>query len=215
MKLPDITVIGGYTNLNDGINSWHPPHIGEHNLRRFITLYDVKVISIVNDSVSYSDKVIPSLPNDLLVVRGARLSNGDLICECYRGGYPKGYPVKVILEYWRLKDGSNQWENVGNCQNVEVRWNSIVLIDGCFVSMGDLCSSGVTYSHHELFINEYVDKEQQSVNTFTPRTRTITKKHKEHLNYGHTAALFGQNKMFICGGFYQNEGSQVRQYTIN
>ena len=168
------------------------------------------MISIVNDSVSYSDKVIPSLPNDLLVVRGARLSNGDLICECYRGGYPESYPVKVILEYWRLKYGSNQWKNVGKCQDAETRWNSTFLINGCFISTDSSCSSSDSFSHHELFINEYVDQVKQSVSTFMPRTRTITKENKEHLvNYGHTAALFGQNKMFICGGFNENCGSQV------
>ena len=138
---------------------------------------DVEVISIVNESLSYSDKFIPSLPKDLIVIRGGRLSNGDLICEGYSDGYPDGYPVKVILEYWRHKDGSNEWENVGKRRDVETPMNSTFLIDNCFVSMDNLCSSSDTFSHHQLFAN------------------SITKKHKEHLysfNYGHTAALFGQ-----------------------
>ena len=69
------------------------------------------MISIVNDSVSYSDKVIPSLPKDLLVVRGARLSSGDLICEGYPDGYPKGYDVKVILVSKKIERRSRRYQS--------------------------------------------------------------------------------------------------------
>ena len=155
---------------------------------------DVEVISIVNDSVSYSDKVIPSLPKDLFVDRGARFSNGDLICE--------GFPENGV-EYWRLKDGSNQWKNVGKSRDIETRWNSTFLIDRCFVSMDNLCSSSNTFSRHEMFTKQYFDKKEEFYYTIMPH------------NYGHTATLFGQHKMFICGGFYSNGITDVSKDIFN
>ena len=115
IKLADIAIIGG--SYTGGIN---------------------EVISIVNDSVSYSEKIIPSLPKQSYVIikRGAQLSNEDLICEGH---------INNKMENWRLKDGSNQWENVGNGV-VDTRWNSSFLIDGCFVQ--------VQVAHHPIiFLN--------------------------------------------------------------
>ena len=155
LKLVDIAIIGG-CHHREGCN-------------------DVELISIVNYSVFCSNKVIPSVPIELRIERGGRLSNGDLLCEGYS---------RRVLEYWRLKDGANQWENAGKYRlpvEKEARWNSTFLIDDCFVPIDNSCSSLIKISFHELF------------------TRGKESRIDSH---GHTATLFGQDKLFICGGYW-------------
>ena len=156
LKLVDIAIVGG----------------GQCCVRN-----DVEVISIVNYSVFCSDEVIPPVPNGPRgITRGGKLSNGDLICE--------GWSSSGRVEYWRLEDGANQWENVGKYRlpvGKEARWDSTFLIDDCFVQIDNSCSSSKKIFFHELF------------------TRG-----KESIidSYGHTATLFGKDKLFICGGIW-------------
>ena len=155
LKLVDIAIVGG----------------GLYGVRN-----DVEVISIVNYSVLCSDEVIPSVPNELYIKRGGKLSNGDLICE--------GWSSVGRVEYWRLEDGANQWENVGKYRlrnGKEARWDSTFMIDDCLVPIDNSCTSSKKIIFHELFTRG--------------KESTID-------SYGHTATLFGQDKLFICGGYW-------------
>ena len=62
LKLADIAVIGGCNNYMPPPFRFLINFIDKNSIRD-----DVEVISIVKDSVSYCDKVIPSLPKELFV----------------------------------------------------------------------------------------------------------------------------------------------------
>ena len=65
------------------------------------------MISIVNDSVSHMNTAIPSLPNRLICLTGARLPNGNLLVRGNSGGMYCGD------EYLLYKYGSNLWTKAG------------------------------------------------------------------------------------------------------
>ena len=137
------------------------------------------MISINKDSISHINASIPSLPKGLNKLRGAELPNHDLIV-C--GGNTRyGYSN----DYLHYNHDSNQWMNVGT-MNRATSSHSSVWIDGVLLTTGGKYSSGKITSHHEEF-------------SFTGGV----KKRKEMpvALAGHTATLYGQQTMIICGGW--------------
>ena len=93
------------------------------------------MISIVNDSVSHMNTAIPSLPNRLICLTGARLPNGNLLVRGNSGGMYCGD------EYLLYKDGSNLWTKAGASEAALILgWGkygySSVLMDGRFFTIG-------------------------------------------------------------------------------
>ena len=165
---------------------------------------DVEVISITKDSISHLNSSIPSLPKKLSALRGAQLSNGDLVlsggctmsryedvdCDYINGRWiqSRSYWIEVEVcnnEYHYYKQGSNQWTMVATMKNAR-RNHSSVWMDGCLLTTGgDYNDNRMTSSQHEEFLlNEGVNERKEM---------PIALK-------CHTAIKFGHQKMIVCGG---------------
>ena len=163
--LTDIAVIGGYDRVDYEQDSM---------------LKDVEVIAILNDSVSYVNKTIPPLPHRMDSLRGAQLSNGNLIL-C---GGRRAFNHEMNNQYLLFQDGSSQWNKIGKMK--EPRFDhSSVFMDGRLFTCGGWTSADITTSHHEAFsLDAGVNK----------------KKEMPEALRGHSASKIGQHKMLICGG---------------
>ena len=142
-----------------------------------VTLDDVEMISIVNDSVVHANTAIPSLPKQISTLTGAQLPNGNLLV---RG------TSRSCNEYLLFRDGSNQWTKIRSSEWAFYSPSS-VLIDGRFFTTGfDIFSSGYEALHHEEF-------------TFNGRVKE-SRKLPIGLDY-HAATVFGEQKILVSGGF--------------
>ena len=177
----DIAIIGG--NQLYG-NSRRGPHftgglIGNENLD------DVEVISLVNDSILYPNKTIPSLPKGLSALGGTRLPNGDLFLS---GGQMNGKthewsdPLRLSNEYLLYRERDKQWTKVGTMLTTRYHPASVA-IDDCVITIG----GGVKGDSDEKFSCKGCVKS--------------IKAYPAHHN-GHTATMFGQHKILVCGGRY-------------
>ena len=140
---------------------------------------NVEVISIIKDSISHIIPDIPSLPKGFLGFGGARLPNGDLLLS---EGYVDSYVYSD--KYLQYKVGSRMWTKAGEMSRARYRHSS-VFIDGYFLTTGGLDTSFNALSLHEQFsISEGV-KERKKMPIGL---------------YNHTATVFSQHKMLVCGG---------------
>ena len=153
----------------------------------------IEVILIKDNSLFHVDTAIPSIPNGMFGLQGAKLPNGDLLV-C--GG-------KNVLgtsdEYMLFKQGSNQWKKVGTMKRA--RWlHSSVCFDGDLYTIGGKDSFNTRIiSHHEQFSFEGGAKD---------------KKELPYALYGYTATIFDYHKMLICGGRDDLVGNQFISHKI-
>ena len=143
-------------------------------------LKDVEVIAILNGSISYINKTIPSLPHHMDSLRGARLSNGNfLLC-----GGRRAFNQEMNNQYLHFQEGSSQWNKIGKMEKPRYDHSS-VFMDGRLFTCGGWTSEDITTSHHEAFsLGVGVNK----------------KKEMPLALRGHSANRIGQHKMLICGG---------------
>ena len=106
----------------------------------------IEVILIKDNSLFHVDTAIPSIPNGMFGLQGAKLPNGDLLV-C--GGNTRT-GLWINDEYMLFKQGSNQWKKVGTMKMA--RWHhSSVYFDGGLSTVGGLDSSQSRISHHEYY----------------------------------------------------------------
>ena len=139
---------------------------------------DVAVISLVNNSLSLIIKDIPQLPEGLWGLQGTKTPYGDiLLC-----GGGDGLESKCN-EYYRLKNGSDQWKKIGTLQTKRM-FHASVFIDGCLFTSGGT-KKNLPFLNHEGFSFD----------------RGVNEKKDMPISlYGHTATIFGPTKILICGG---------------
>ena len=167
-------------------NSLEIAIIGGYNGKQ---LDNVEVISIVKDSISHIIPDIPSLPKGFLGFGGTRLPNGDLLLS-------EGYVDSYINsdKYLQYKVGSEMWTKAGTMSRARYRHSS-VFMDGYLLTTGGLDTSFNALSLHEQF--------------------SISEGVKERKNmpiglYNHTATVFSQDKMLVCGGSDNSSVSNIR-----
>ena len=128
------------------------------------------------------DSTIPSLPKTLYGLTGTQIPNGDLLVCGERIWSDDSN------EYLHYKEGSNQWQKVGTMKTGR-RGHSLVWIDDRLLTTGgsnfSRIVSGNVASHLEEF--SFDGGAQQR------------KKMPIGLKY-HTATVFDQHKMIVCGG---------------
>ena len=144
------------------------------------------MISIVKDSISHIIPDIPSLPKGFIGHGGTRLPDGDLLLS---EGFVDSYVDSD--KYLQCKPGSEMWIKAGTMSRARYRHSS-VFMDGYLLTTGGLDTTFNALSLHEQFsINEGV-------------------KERKNMPIGlcnHTATVFSQHKMLICGG---SDDSSVR-----
>ena len=138
--LTDIAVIGGYDRVDYEQDS---------------LLKDVEVIAILNDSISYVNKTIPPLPHRMDSLRGAQLSNGNLIL-C---GGRRAFNHEMNNQYLLFQDGSSQWNKIGKMKEPRFDHSSVFMDGRLFTCGGQTPASPKlpgftmnTISHHEAFL---------------------------------------------------------------
>ena len=134
------------------------------------------MISINKGSISHINSSIPSLPSGICGLGGTQLPNGDLVVCGYMGGL-----------YLHYKEGSNQWTTAGSIIRGTTDHSS-VWIDGRLLTTGGQDVSYFVISRHEEFSLDGGVKER--------------KKMPIELSC-HTATIFDQNKIIVCGGIGQ------------
>ena len=135
------------------------------------------MISIDKESMSHINSSIPSLPKGWAGLSGTQIPNGDLLV-C--GGWTGSVASNQYLYY---KKGSNQWTKVGTMLMYKCDHSS-VWIDGRLLTTGGRLSWSL---HHEEF-------------TFLDGVKEM--KEMPVGLYGHTATIFDQHKIIVCGGHY-------------
>ena len=154
----------------------------------YLCLEEFEVISILKDSMSQSNSLIPSLATGLARLAGAQLPNGDLMISggCYETESLYNYG------YYHYKKGSNQWQKVGTMNGAREGHSSVFIDGGLFTTggyfethfqNGGLCGSHLS-SNEEFSIKEGM-------------------KLRKEMPIGlssHTATVFGKHTMLICGG---------------
>ena len=144
------------------------------------------MITIGKYFLTHRARKVPSLPTRCNGLRGVQLPNGNLLV-CGGGGFDLiGSIVEgpACGEYLLLKAHSDQWTNVGTMK-VARKYHTSVFYDGCLYTTGGLDSLNNVISHHEAFSLNGDVKE---------------KKDMPIALQGHTATIFDQHKMLICGG---------------
>ena len=158
----EVAIIGGYG------------HGGNRN--------DVEVISIENDKISSINKSIPSLPQKLECLHGARLPNGDcLVC----GGRTR---FDNSDEYLLYKQSAKEWTKVGKMV-IPRSLHASVCMNGCTYSCGGWDSFGNRCALHEVIDTDGVVRE---------------KKELPIILIDHTATKIDQNRFLIAGGWDEN-----------
>ena len=137
----------------------------------------IEEISIVNDSLFHVNTAVPSLPMKISGFRGAKLPSGDLLV-C--GG------MLYSSQYIVLKNGSNQWKKVGTMKRARSHHSSTYVNGNLFTVGGIAWPSYDKLSHHEQFSFERGTKDRKELPIGL---------------YGHTATVFNDHKMLICGGY--------------
>ena len=87
-------------------------------------------------------------------------------------------------QYIVFKQGSNQWKKVGAMKRARSFLTSI-FINGNLFTIGGVDSLHEAISHHEQFSVEVGAKERKRLPIAL---------------YGHTATIFDENKIIVCGG---------------
>ena len=100
------------------------------------------------------------------------------------GGYEAPTPRVISNEYLHYRKGSDQWEKVATMK-IARYGHASVLIDGYLYTTGGISSYRDYKSNLEKFSFERGVKEMKKM--------PIALK-------SHTATMFGNNKMLICGG---------------
>ena len=154
-------------------------------------LHDFEVISINTNSISHTNSSIPPLPNGLRGCTGTQISNGYLVVceEEEEDSYDSDSSEEDRPIYLHFKEGSNQWTKVGTMLK-EICWYSSVWIDGRLLTIGGEDSSRKRTSHHEEFSFNGGVKEMKEMPIAL---------------LGHTATIFAQNKIIVCGGHLRGE----------
>ena len=146
------------------------------------------MITIGKYFLTHVATTVPSLPTRRNGLRGAQLPNGNLlVCGGGRfGRIPHEYPTELPPsgEYLLLKAHSNQWTNVGTMKMAR-KYHTSIFYDGCLYTTGGLDSLNNVISHHEAFSLNGDVKEKKDIPISLQ---------------GHTATIFDQYKMLICGG---------------
>ena len=146
------------------------------------------MISFNKNSISHINSSIPSLPQGLAELSGTQLPNGDLlVCGGWTG-------FVVSNQYLHFKKDSNNWTKVG-AMLMDRNWHSSVWIDGRLLTTGGLKEDHHWWrsgprkisSHHEEFSFDGGVKEMKEMPIAL---------------MGHTATIFDQNKMMVCGGIF-------------
>jgi len=162
----------------------------------YIDFGDVVEIAIVNDSITHINPSIPSVPSympELAFFSVTQLPNGDVLLA---GGYttviPPGYttirePGVVSNEYLHYRKGSNQWEKVATMK-IARYGHASVLIDGHLLTTGGINWDNGTHGYKS-------DLEKFSFESGVKEMKKMPIALKSH-----TATMFGNNKMLICGG---------------
>ena len=144
-------------------------------------LDDVEVISIRKDSISHINSTIPSLPKGLCDFSGVHLPNGDLVV-C--GGSMRSRSDRSD-DYLHYNRGSNIWTKVGTMITDRI-FHSSVWIEDCILTTGGRNMVGKVTSCQEEFSFHGGFKERKKL--------PIALSH-------HTATIFDQNKIIVCGGY--------------
>ena len=133
-------------------------------------------------------KAIPNLPMGLTGLQGTQIPNGDLLLFCGRYS-PEDIRYGRCHEYLLLKDGYDQWKTVGTMKTGRTK-HSLVFMDGYLFTSGgfgasSICSTHTAYHVHEESLFQRDVKEKKDM----PKSL-----------YGHTATIFGPQKILISGG---------------
>ena len=144
------------------------------------------MITIGKYFLTHPARKVPLLPARRNGLRGVPLPNGNLLV-C--GGGRFGLIESIVEgpacgEYLLLKAHSDQWTNVGTMK-VARKYHTSVFYDGCLYTTGGLDSLNNVISHHEAFSLNGDVKEKKDIPISLQ---------------GHTATIFDQYKMLICGG---------------
>ena len=145
-----------------------------------------EVITIGKYFLTHRARKVPSLPTTCIGLRGVQLPNGNLLV-CGGGRF---VGVGSILEtpstgeYLLLETHSDQWTNVGTMK-VARKCHTSIFYNGCLYTTGGLDSLNKVISHHEAFSLNGDVKEKKDIPIALQ---------------GHTATIFDQHKMLICGG---------------
>ena len=144
------------------------------------------MITIGKYFLTHCARKVPVLPTGCNGLRGVQLPNGNLLV-CGGGRF---VVIGSILEppptgeYLLLKAHSDQWTNIGTMK-VARKYHTSVFYDGCLYTTGGLDSLNNVIAHHEAFSLNGDVKEKKDIPIALQ---------------GHTATIFDQHKMLICGG---------------
>ena len=146
---------------------------------------EIEEIAIVNDSISNLNSSITHLPfylRRLAFFSVAQLPNGDILLA---GGLKTDCISSFKSdEYLHYRNGSNEWTLVATMKVARYQHTSL-LIDGCLFTAGGIDSFDDYTSHLEKFSFEGGVEQKKKM--------PIALK-------CHTATMFGNHKMLICGG---------------
>ena len=151
-------------------------------------------LAIKHDSMLHIKSSIPTFSEELRGLQGAMLPNGDLLVN---GGYRIGDMDTMSSEndeYLQFKVGSNQWIKVGTMQ-IPRFYHASVLIDGCLFTTG-----GIRDGWSEILSNH---------EAFSIEGGVMERKRMPIALGGHTATIFGNQKIIICGGIIDTDTDAV------
>ena len=154
----------------------------------------------MNDSIARLIPSIPSLPclgyrsdKNLIFYCGIQLHNGDFLLA---GGTLVHGCTGAENCYWYLhyRKGTNRWE-ILETMNMARHQYASVLIDGCLFTTGgiDLSLHEYSFYNRNSTITSYVEK-------FSFEGGIEEKKNMPIALAYHTATMFGNYKMLVCGG---------------
>ena len=149
---------------------------------------ELEVITIGKYFVTCVNQTIPNVPRKSHGLQGAQLPNGNLLvcggAKCFHDRWRIGMDIEKHGEYHLFKLGYEHWTKVGTMKWARV-YHASVFYEGSLYTTGGLDPANNVISHHEEFsINGDVRE----------------KKRLPIALQGHTATMFDQHTMLICGG---------------
>ena len=136
------------------------------------------MIAINKDSISHIKSSIPPLQKGIRGLRGAQITDGKLVIS---GGWTRSGRNDKYRYY---KEGFNHWRKVGTMKKAR-NYHSSIWIDGRLLTTGGRDTSIRTTSHHEELSLDGNVKEMKEMPIAL---------------MSHTATIFDQHKMIVCGG---------------